>query len=879
MKRFISLLSLALMLASNVALTANAATTYTGVDESNAFSDYVAYASASGTLFERTTAASNSIPTSDIRIGKDADEALYFGYDQMFEGVSMDIGTAATGGKYIVEYWNGSSWATVISETTANFENNSSTGVFSLSWDWGDIPTWAKTTLNVAFNEEGSSSSSSPEVTDSLYYVRLRLTSGYSAIAKADQVGILKYNAVFLALQSELGTDLTLSESSVSFASSTGDTTIYDSIDMGDGAYGYALYTPSSTAYTYTINVSGYVEESADVTLSKEGTGFIETIDFAQVLVARDPDTANEVTIDSAKAGTSSTTCTISSKRAYCPVPASQDAANGTVYADGYAPTAVALSNRALDTDAQATNYMDLNYAYLATVKDQSGNYISDATVEMGDSSYSIDCEYVSNGQYGCVVPTSNDLGKIRISGDNFDTETTAFSTARDSNSDSQVSQTFTIDEDVECGSSCSDDDEADLDVVSMDWEDDGDFVFTLENIGDEDVDEDENVYVAIYVDGDREYYEDFSNESGDDFLDAGEEDSFNLGNDFLEDEDEEYEVKICVDYTDTVDESSESNNCLTEDLEIDSDDEDGIDLEIEDMYVDDEDLIFEIANNGDEDVDDNESVKIYVYVDETLEYTLVVDGDDEDEAEFFEAGESVKFNVGDNVFDDHGNTYDVEVCVDVGNSVEETEEDNNCLEEDEDELEEGADNNDNDCEDFVDVDGHWGEEYICNLFDLEVVEGYNQYYFGPDYDVTRAEFLKMALLAFDKDVEDADGNYYNDVSSSAWYYEYVSYATEEDYVEGYADGNFRPNDDISRSEALVILLRIAGQDDTEGDNIDSDDIDFDDVDDSDWFAWAVVVADEDNIVDGYSNGDFGPSNDLSRAEAAKIIDLATEEY
>lgn len=873
MKRFISLLSLALMLASNVAFTATAATSaavdYTGLAESNAFADYVAYASASGYLFERTTAASNSSPANDVRIGQVAGEALYFGYDQMFDGISMDIGTSATGGKYIVEYWNGSSWATLVSETTANFTNNSSTGVFTLSWDWEDASSWAKNTLNISFNEE----SSTTETSTSLYYVRVRITSGYSTIAKADQVGILKYNAVLL-IDNELGSEPTLNETSVSFASTTSDDTIYSFKDGGEGSYGYALYAPTSASYTYTINVSGYVQESASVTLSEAGTGFMAVLDFTQVLVARDPETSDEVTIASAKAGTSDTTCVISNKRAYCPVPASQDAANATVYADGYAPTSVALSNRSLDTDAQATNYMDLNYAYLATVKDENGSYVTNASVEMGDSSYSIDCDYISNGQYGCIVPTSNDLGKIRISGANFDTKTTSFSSPRDSNSDSQVSQTFTV-ENVDCEGCTS---EPDLDVVSMDWQDDGDFVFTLQNIGDEDVDEDENVYVAVFVDGDREYYEHFSNESGNDFLDAGEDDSFNLGDDFLPDEDEEYEVKVCVDYTDTVDESSESNNCLTEDLEIGSDSEDGIDLEVDDMYMDDEDLIIVIANTGDEDVDDSESVKIYVYVEGDVEYTLIVD-DEDDASDFFEAGESVKINVGDNVFEGHGNTYDVEVCVDVTDTVDESNENNNCREEDEEDLEEGPNSNGNTCEDFVDIDGHWGEEYICDLFELDTVNGYSKYYFGPDEDVSRAEFLKMALLGAGKDVDGVSGYYYNDVSSSAWYYDYVTYATEEGYVEGYNDGNFRPNNDISRAEALVILLRIANEDDTEDDRVSSSDINFSDVDRYDWFAWAVVLADELNLVRGYGDGTFGPGNDLSRAEAAKIVDLAIEEF
>lgn len=866
MKRFISLLSLGLILASNIAFTANAATTYSGVDQSNAFADYIIYSSAAGYNFEKTSEGNDSTGSNDVLIGQNAGSAIYLGFAEKFDGLSIDVGTSATGGKYLVEYWNGSSWVTLVSETTADIKNDSTTGVFSLDWD---RPTdWTKNTINVNFNEEASTT----ETSTSLYYVRFKITSAYGAQAYADQFGILVYNVLF-DLSTQLGTDLTSEADDISFTSSTGDTTIYaTSNDVGDNNYfGYALYTPSSTSYTYTINVSGYVTESASVTLDESSELVTESLNYGQVLVARDPESSNETTIASAVAGSSSTTCTISSGRAYCPVSASADNSNATVQADGYAPSSMTLANRASDSDAQSINYLTLNYAYLATVKDEDGNYVSDATVEMGDSSYSIDCDYVSSGQYGCIVPVSNDEALIRISEDDSDTLTTSFSTARDSNSDAQVSQTFTLN-----SGEPSNDDGVDYDVVEMEWQDDGDFVFTVENEGDEDTDSDENVYIAVYVDGEREYYEYFENESGDSFLDSNESEDFNLGDDFLEDEDEEYEVEVCVDYTDTVDEEDESNNCLEDDLELDSNSggEDGINLELEDMYLDDEDLMVEIVNSGDEDIDEDEYIKIYVYVDDELEYTLTVDGED-DNTDFYNGDDSDTINLGDNALEDQGSTYDVEVCVDVGDNIDETDEDDNCREEDEDELEEEPSNGDS-CGDFVDIGSHWGEEYICNLYDRDVVEGYSSTYFKPDDDVSRAEFLKMALLGADLDPYDVDTEYYSDVDDDAWYYEYVTYASKKDYIEGYGDGTFRPNDDINRAEALVILFRIAGEDDYD---YDSGDIDFNDVETYDWFAWAIVLADDLNIVDGYSNGLFGPANDLSRAEAAKIIDLAYEEF
>ena len=74
----------------------------------------------------------------------------------------------------------------------------------------------------------------------------------------------------------------------------------------------------------------------------------------------------------------------------------------------------------------------------------------------------------------------------------------------------------------------------------------------------------------------------------------------------------------------------------------------------------------------------------------------------------------------------------------------------------------------------------------------------------------------------------------------------------------------------------MAILLSIAGEDD---EDFDSGDIDFWDVETSDWFAVYVVIATDFDIIEGYSDDSFRPTNDISRAEAAKIVDVAFEEF
>jgi len=873
MKRFLSALSLVLLLAMSLTPLESSAftTTYSGLTESNAFpSKTISYYAATGLSSEETSDASDT-GTDDVSIGKSNEDALYIGYSSSFDGISLDIDTSATGGKYTVEYCgttcsstSGVTWDTLISETTADLKNSSSSGVFSLNWDRPSD--WSQTAVNMTYAESGSDVSSG-----NLYFVRLKVSSSYSARAKASQVGVLNYNVQF-NLEDELGTEFTGKLSSITFSSSTADSTIYEEKELGNGAYEYALYTPSSATYTYTINITGYVEETGSTTLSTSTTTINETLSYTHVIVGKDSASGSEITLSTAMVETTAETCTISGKRAYCSIDRTDDGGDILLYANSYAPTTGTLANRTADSESQATDSITMDYAYIATVKDEDGNTLSSATVKAGDDK-DITCNYLGSGQYGCAVPTDQTDGDIKITASGYDTEISTFSTTRNSNDDAQVTKTFTLTEDSKAN------DEIDLAVSDIDLQDNEDLEFTLENQGDQDVDSDEDVFVYVYVEGDKVWSESYSNDSGSSFLDSGDDETLNAGDNLFDDYDngDKVDVEVCVDAKDTVDESDEDNNCRTETVEVGNGSSgNDIDLEVTDLYMEDDgDLKFTLENTGDEDVDSGEIVYIYVYVDGDVEWTQSVSQSSSDDNEYLDAGDDTTINAGDNITDGHGSTYDIEVCVDAKDVIEESDEDNNCMEEDEEELDEGPDSSD-DCNDFIDIDNTFATDYICNLFDRGSVDGRTSVTFEPEEDITRAEFLKIVLLDAGMNPYATSNVFYDDVSSDDWFYSYVTYATTRGYVEGFSDGTFRPNDDLSRAEAVVILMNVYGEDDQD---FSASDIDFWDVDTSDWFAYAVVTADENNIVEGYSDQSFRPYNDISRAEAAKIIDVAYDEF
>ena len=102
-----------------------------------------------------------------------------------------------------------------------------------------------------------------------------------------------------------------------------------------------------------------------------------------------------------------------------------------------------------------------------------------------------------------------------------------------------------------------------------------------------------------------------------------------------------------------------------------------------------------------------------------------------------------------------------------------------------------------------------WAEAAIEDLYDRGVVEGRSYYYYYPAADVSRAEFLKMILLSAEIDIEDYDDEDedFRDVASHDWFYEYVQAGLALDIIDD--DSYFNPNSDINRAEAVTMLVRL----------------------------------------------------------------------
>lgn len=190
----------------------------------------------------------------------------------------------------------------------------------------------------------------------------------------------------------------------------------------------------------------------------------------------------------------------------------------------------------------------------------------------------------------------------------------------------------------------------------------------------------------------------------------------------------------------------------------------------------------------------------------------------------------------------------------------------------------------------FCDVhDSDWFAPYVEELAQNDIVRGYPDGCFKPGNEITRAEFLKMAIEATDSAgmMTYESMNYdlptagFGDVETDDWYAHYIDQGVHLEWIEGYDDDTFRPNANITRAEAVTILYRILhnqnlldAEMETDLSNNPTNYSRFADVHTDDWFFDQIAVAFQEGLVSGVTTTSFEPGRNLNRAEAAKIIKL-----
>ena len=170
----------------------------------------------------------------------------------------------------------------------------------------------------------------------------------------------------------------------------------------------------------------------------------------------------------------------------------------------------------------------------------------------------------------------------------------------------------------------------------------------------------------------------------------------------------------------------------------------------------------------------------------------------------------------------------------------------------------------------FIDIsDMPWAIEAIADLAGKGVVSGMGDGNFKPNDAVTREQFVKMIVNAFeikDRDKEIA----FSDVNVGDWYYDVVKIAYGNGIIRGQGD-IFGVGEKLTREDLAVIvyntlnILGISRETEVKPEFIDSAEI-------SDYAKESVDYLKNIGVLNGGGNNDFNPKNTTTRAEAAVVI-------
>ena len=101
---------------------------------------------------------------------------------------------------------------------------------------------------------------------------------------------------------------------------------------------------------------------------------------------------------------------------------------------------------------------------------------------------------------------------------------------------------------------------------------------------------------------------------------------------------------------------------------------------------------------------------------------------------------------------------------------------------------------------------GQWFNHAVSTLSSMGIVKGHNDGTFAPNAPITRAEFAAIAARFDDKNTDTSSK--FTDIASH-WAKNEIGIAANKGWINGYPDGTFRPNQYITRAEAMTLVNRV----------------------------------------------------------------------
>jgi hypothetical protein len=157
------------------------------------------------------------------------------------------------------------------------------------------------------------------------------------------------------------------------------------------------------------------------------------------------------------------------------------------------------------------------------------------------------------------------------------------------------------------------------------------------------------------------------------------------------------------------------------------------------------------------------------------------------------------------------------------------------------------------------------------------VIDGIKDGEFEPDRDITRAEFAAIVIRALGIMRPGTGMDVFSDVTKDDWYYDSVYIAYEYGIISGYENGNFVPEEKITREQAMTIIARAMKitklkVELTEGEEDMQLSAFVDSEQSSVWAKESIMQCVKSGIILGRNGIAIEPKDSATRAEVAVIV-------
>ncbi|WP_408976224.1 S-layer homology domain-containing protein [Paenibacillus jiagnxiensis] len=173
----------------------------------------------------------------------------------------------------------------------------------------------------------------------------------------------------------------------------------------------------------------------------------------------------------------------------------------------------------------------------------------------------------------------------------------------------------------------------------------------------------------------------------------------------------------------------------------------------------------------------------------------------------------------------------------------------------------------------FSDTANHWAREAIQKAVTLGIVNGYENGEFRPNAAASRAEFVVILARALGLETSSNELSFKDAGKIPVWSRSYVAQAVQLGIISGYEDGTFRPSAKMNRTEMTVMMVRALGltvDPAAKPTFADAARIPA-------WAAPYVAAAAEAGLVQGAGKNQFNPVAEATRAEVVTLLLNALE--